>query len=97
MRKKVFERYVFYLNLYVYVLFVIKCINKKIILYVFKGIYFGIIFLLYVVLIFKSWFLYIELLNLKLIFKELFYVFMIFFISLVLWYNYVFFFWFYVI
>lgn len=92
MRKKVFERYVFYLNLYVYVLFVIKCINKKIILYVFKGIYFGIIFLLYVVLIFKSWFLYIELLNLKLIFKELFYVFMIFFISLVLWYNYVFFF-----
>lgn len=84
MRKKVFERYVFYLNLYVYVLFVIKCINKKIILYVFKGIYFGIIFLLYVVLIFKSWFLYIELLNLKLIFKELFYVFMIFFISLVL-------------
>lgn len=91
-RKKVSERHVLYLNLHAYVLLAIKCINKKIIPHAFKGIYSGTIFLLHVVLILKSRPPYIELLNLKLIPKELFHVFMIPLINLVSWHNHVLFF-----
>lgn len=89
-RKKLSERHDFVLYLkHAYVLLAIKYKNKKIIPHAFKGIFSGTIILLHVVLILKSRAPYIELLNLKLIPKELFHVFMIPLINLVSWHDHV--------